>query len=316
MRKGVSLIEVLIACIVLAVVVVGFILAVLSVQRAAEEARAEAIVAAFCNYRFAELETRGVSYIYQTYGEPKEEQVTDGFGHTLLSDTVTVRVVGDDTNDDGKPDKYYGSSDLVCVQIVYRGKVMGERVFGDTDPYLADQPAPPDIFYADFSAKPTGGLPPLTVQFQDLSSSTTSTIVSWSWEFGDGGTSDERNPSHTYSSDGKYTVTLTVTDNTGRTRTCTKTNYIVVGGIKAQFAANPTYGDCPLSVTFTDNSLGAITNWRWDFGDGTILEMDNSDYQQNVTHTYNTPGKYIVTLTVQQIKGGEVKDEDLSLIHI
>ncbi|RKY13797.1 MAG: hypothetical protein DRP82_04935, partial [Planctomycetota bacterium] len=310
MRKGLSLIEVLIACVVLAIVVVGFILAVLSVQRAAEEARIQAIVAAFCNYKFADLETRGVSYIYQTYGEPKQEPVTDGFGHTLLPDTVTVRVVGDDTNGDGKPDKYYGSSDLVCVQIVYRGKVMGERVFGDTDPYIADDATPPDIFYADFTADPTSGLPPLTVQFKDLSSSTTSTIVSWSWDFGDGGTSDERNPSHTYSSEGKYTVTLTVMDNSGRTRTCTKTDYIVVGGVKAQFTATPTYGDCPLTVTFTDNSVGVITNWRWDFGDGTVLEMDSSNYQPSVTHVYNTPGEYTVTLRVQQIEDGKVKDED------
>jgi len=310
MRKGLSLLEVLIACVVLAIVVAGFILAVLSVQRAAEEARIEAIVAAFCNYKFADLETRGVSYIYQTYGEPKQEQITDGFGHTLLPDTVTVRVVGDDTNGDGKPDKYYGSSDLVCVQIVYRGKVMGERVFGDTDPYIADEATPPDIFYADFTADPTGGLPPLTVQFQDLSSSTTSTIVSWSWDFGDGGTSSERNPSHTYSSDGEYTVTLTVMDSLGRTRTCTKTNYIVVGGIKAQFAATPTYGDCPLTVTFTDNSFGAITNWIWDLGDGTVIEMDSSNYQKNVSHTYSTPGEYTVTLRVQQIEDGKVKDED------
>gem|GEM_PF-4983832 len=309
MRKGTSLIEVLIACIVLAIVVAGFILAMLSMQTAAEEARAQAIVAAFCNYRFAEIETHDVSYIYQTYGEPQQEQITDGQGHTLLSDTVTVKVVGDDTNGDGKPDKYYGSSDLVCVQIVYQGKVMGERVFGNTDPHAADQMTPPDIFYADFSADPTGGNPPLTVQFQDLSSSATSTIVSWSWDFGDGGTSTERNPSHTYS-DGTYTVTLTVTDNLGRTRTCTKTDYIVVGGVRAQFSATPTTGNSPLTVTFADSSIGAITNWRWNFGDGTTLEMDTSNYQQNVSHTYNIPGTYTVTLRVQQIENGEVKDED------
>jgi len=309
MRKGTSLIEVLIACIVLAIVVAGFILAMLSMQTAAEEARAQAIVAAFCNYRFAEIETHDVSYIYQTYGEPQQEQITDGQGHTLLSDTVTVKVVGDDTDGDGKPDKYYGSSDLACVQIVYQGKVMGERVFGNTDPHAADQMTPPDIFYADFSADPTGGNAPLTVQFQDLSSSATSTIVSWSWDFGDGGTSTERNPSHTYS-DGTYTVTLTVTDNLGRTRTCTKTDYIVVGGVKAQFSATPTTGNCPLTVTFADSSIGAITNWRWNFGDGTTLEMDTSNYQQNVSHTYNTPGTYTVTLRVQQIEDGEVKDED------
>ena len=61
---------------------------------------------------------------------------------------------------------------------------------------------------AGFSATPTLGTPPLDVQFIDES---TGEITQWAWTFGDGGTSTERSPSHTYSAAGEYTVSLTVT---------------------------------------------------------------------------------------------------------
>ncbi len=67
---------------------------------------------------------------------------------------------------------------------------------------------PPD---ASFDGKPATGAPPLKVQFTDTSKPGTSPIVSWLWEFGDGTTSTERNPSHTYYESGSYTVSLTVT---------------------------------------------------------------------------------------------------------
>ena len=68
---------------------------------------------------------------------------------------------------------------------------------------------------ADFSATPAGGTAPLLVQFTDDSVAGTNPIVSWYWEFGDGDTSTEQNPSHTYTSVGTYSVTLTVTDEHG-----------------------------------------------------------------------------------------------------
>ncbi|MDH4334612.1 MAG: PKD domain-containing protein [Chloroflexota bacterium] len=65
---------------------------------------------------------------------------------------------------------------------------------------------------ANFSATPTSGVAPLSVQFTDTSSGAP---TSWSWTFGDGGTSTLQNPSHTYSAAGSYTVTLTATNGVG-----------------------------------------------------------------------------------------------------
>ena len=77
---------------------------------------------------------------------------------------------------------------------------------------------------AGFSATPLSGNKPLQVAFTD---SSTGDITGWSWDFGDGSTSTEQNPSHTYSKPGRYTVSLTVTGLLG-TNVYTKTDYIDV----------------------------------------------------------------------------------------
>lgn len=86
---------------------------------------------------------------------------------------------------------------------------------------VTDTPAPP---VADFSGTPTSGDAPLLVDFTDLSSGT---VTSWSWTFGDGGSSTAQHPSHTYTSAGTYTVSLTATGPGGSDGE-TKTNYITV----------------------------------------------------------------------------------------
>jgi PGF-pre-PGF domain-containing protein len=64
---------------------------------------------------------------------------------------------------------------------------------------------------ADFTANPTSGYPPLTVQFTDLSQN----VESRSWDFGDGINSTEQNPSHIYSSEGTYNINLVVSNLNG-----------------------------------------------------------------------------------------------------
>lgn len=77
---------------------------------------------------------------------------------------------------------------------------------------------------ANFSAKPTSGKTPLTVDFSDKS---TGIATKWKWNFGDGTISREKNPKHQYLQEGNYKITLTVS-NTAGSSTVTKTNYIKV----------------------------------------------------------------------------------------
>ncbi len=78
---------------------------------------------------------------------------------------------------------------------------------------------------AAFSGTPTSGVAPLTVQFTNQS---TGTITSYVWDFGDGGTSSQASPMHTYNATGAYTVKLTVITGTGGSDDEIKTDYIVV----------------------------------------------------------------------------------------
>lgn len=82
----------------------------------------------------------------------------------------------------------------------------------------------PTALVADFTANITSGQAPLAVAFTDTS---TGGPTSWSWDFGDGSTSTEQNPVHTYTNEGLYTVTLTV-ENAHENDTVKKTAYIIV----------------------------------------------------------------------------------------
>jgi len=159
-----------------------------------------------------------------------------------------------------------------------------------------------NIPIAEFSANITSGTAPLAVVFTDQS---TNSPTSWQWDFGDESTSTQQNPSHTYNTDGSYTVTLTATNGNG-SNVKTKPNYIVVtegGGDTpiADFTADITSGEAPLIVNFTDQSENDPTTWQWDFGNG------STSTQQNPSYTYNTAGTYTVTLTATNGNGSNVK---------
>jgi PKD repeat protein len=156
---------------------------------------------------------------------------------------------------------------------------------------------------AKFSADPTKGQVPLTVQFNDNSEGE---ISAWLWDFGDGASDTAQNPAHTYTAAGEYTVSLTVTG-PGGSDSKTKDRLITVTAPlapKAKFSADPTQGQAPLTVQFNDNSKGEITAWLWDFGDGA------ADTAQNPVHTYAAAGDYTVSLTVSGPGGSDTKTKN------
>ncbi|MDD3915450.1 MAG: PKD domain-containing protein, partial [Bacteroidales bacterium] len=169
----------------------------------------------------------------------------------------------------------------------------------------SDPPAPP---VASFSANVTSGSPPLTVLFTDTSSGSPDT---WAWDFGDGATSTEQNPVHTYTEPGTYTVTLTATNAIG-TNSTTEADCITLNAKVADFTANTTGGLPPLAIQFTDTSGGNPTGWAWDFGDG------NTSTEQNPVHIYTRVGTYPVTLTVTGPFGSDtvVKTEPIDKIRV
>jgi PKD repeat protein len=140
---------------------------------------------------------------------------------------------------------------------------------------------------ASFRADPVSGFLPLQVNFTDSSQGQ---IVAWAWTFGDGGSSTAQNPSHTFTTEGTFNVTLIITDSTQKTSSYSQTITVSLG--QASFTASPMGGIAPLLVKFTDTSGGVITSWAWTFGDG------GSSTEQNPTHTFTTDGAFNVTLSV------------------
>ena len=141
----------------------------------------------------------------------------------------------------------------------------------------------------DFTASPTSGNIPFIVKFTDL---TKGQVTKWQWDFGDGISSNEKNPVHSYRNPGVYNVILTVTNDYG-IADVTKTKYITaIGGLQSKFLADPNSGKAPLAVKFTDLSYGTPTSWKWDFGDGAVST------EQNPNHMFTTGGAFDVQLTV------------------
>lgn len=212
-------------------------------------------------------------------GEFEECVTTAKVTHAYADDgtyTVTLRV----TDDEGGTDTAQGQA-----QIINR----------PPRPALSFEPK-----------EPTDADP---IQFTDASSDSDGQVAKWFWDFGDGSSSTEQNPTHQYQVDGEYELKLTVWDDDGDEGSISQT--IIVGNAppvcEFSFApARPTVADV---VQFTDLShdpspTGNIANWGWDFGDGTTCPSDcGSGDTQNPTHRYIAPGTYAVTLWVADNKG-------------
>jgi PKD repeat protein len=140
---------------------------------------------------------------------------------------------------------------------------------------------------ADFSTLKSSVQTGSAIQFSDNSSGD---ITSYSWDFGDGQTAKEQNPSHRYTGTGSFTVSLHVSNQVSND---TKTMQVkIVAPVKADFSVSTITYQTGTAIQFADKSSGDIISYSWDFGDGSISA------EKNPKHAYNTRGSYAVTLTV------------------
>jgi PKD repeat protein len=149
----------------------------------------------------------------------------------------------------------------------------------------------------------------LTCSFGDQSSDPDGQVSSWSWDFGDGQTSSDRSPSHTYASGGTYSVALTVTDNQGATGTRTEQVTVSAPNQPPTAAFNPpsciTGQPCQFADASTDSD-GTVIQWEWDFDDSGAQSSE-----QNPTHTYSASGTYDVRLRVRDDDGAQSQEIQL-----
>jgi PKD repeat protein len=157
-----------------------------------------------------------------------------------------------------------------------------------------------------FRAYPVVGAPPLKVTFANFSGGPP---IRYLWEFGDGSSSTDEVPVHTYTAEGNYSVKLNIMTSLGEQAVTTKNNYISVDKdeTEAFFYSSALVGvsqetatlnsTTATEFTFVDQTDGDITERHWVFDDA----MQESVYDPNkhaVKHTYASPGTYDVNIII------------------
>jgi gliding motility-associated-like protein len=133
-----------------------------------------------------------------------------------------------------------------------------------------------------------------TVQFTDLSD-TVGAVTSWQWSFGDGGTSNQENPSHFYANPGLYSVSLIVTVQSNCSNTITIPNIVKVVASPSISITGASTQCAPATFTFQGVNLTPANipiTWNWNFGNGNIDSVQNPAAQ-----IYPIPGIDTVKLT-------------------
>lgn len=156
----------------------------------------------------------------------------------------------------------------------------------------------PDFFFVTATATPDTGPAPLTVAF-------TSNLLggkkpfTYAWDFGDGQTSGEANPTHAYGRRGSYKVSLTVTDSRGWSAGATTSVFVAMAAIGVSTAATPTEGFAPLGVFYSASASGGTPpfTFSWRFSDGSTATGATASV------TYTAPGTYTAGLTVSDSAG-------------
>jgi beta propeller repeat protein len=230
----------------------------------------------------------------------QESPAIDGTRVAWVDTASSGIYLGLDMADTGSPREVIGTGGVNDLPRISSDRVVWQKYSGGHyDIYLYTINSPQPCPAAGFSANITSGAAPLTVQFTDTSGDPG--ITRRSWEFGDGTTSSEESPVHTYTADGSYPVALTVGSAVGRDYH-TEPAYIRVSLIPiASFTANQTTGIAPFPVRFTDTSSGNPSNRSWNFGDG---ETSN---ETNPVHEYDAPGTYTVSLAATNANGTGAK---------
>ena len=146
------------------------------------------------------------------------------------------------------------------------------------------------------------GEAPLSVSFVGSNSTDDTGVVSYAWDFGDGGTSTDADPTHVFNTVGVYDVDLTVTDAEGLADTISVTITVAEGNMPpvAVASSDITTGEAPLTVSFTGSTSTddtGVVSYAWDFGDGGTATDANTIY------VFNTEGTYEVSLTVTDAEG-------------
>ncbi len=148
----------------------------------------------------------------------------------------------------------------------------------------------------------------LEVSFKSTSSDEDGDSLTYAWNFGDGSSSTEKDPTHSYAKTGSYTVKLTVSDGKASTSSNKKVDIVAADNNLPEVDFDFTSKDLVLSykANASDADGDALT-YDWDFGDGSVSDSESG------SHAYKEKGTYEVTLTVSDGKATAKKSKSVSV---
>ncbi|MBP7497582.1 MAG: PKD domain-containing protein [Bacteroidales bacterium] len=201
---------------------------------------------------------------------------------------------GDNTSDTGSnPSHKYSQTGIYNVCLTVYNEILGCKDYTCQQLFVNNEQQGCFAYFNMFMETDPNNLN--TCFFSDASKGN---IKYWYWDFGDGNTSNEQNPTYTYIKEGEYNVCLSVSS-LDSSDWCSNTycQTIYIGGASKFCRANyynylDTMINTPNYFHFIDISEGNPNQWYWDFGDGTISDKKNPDHQ------YLKDGIYNVCLTI------------------
>lgn len=191
---------------------------------------------------------------------------------------------------DGGTSTLKSPSHIYSVYGVFSVRLIVTTVSGlrDTVIHSVESYAMPHV---SISASPFTGCQPLTVDFTNNSTIDTGSIASWLWDFDDGFTSTQQNPSHTFDILFAHTAKLVATSNKGCKDSTTRDIFVLQNPVCDFTATLISLNDSSPIVNFTNLSSGGNINLFWNFGD------EESSAEYSLIHTYDSCGTYNVILT-------------------
>lgn len=205
--------------------------------------------------------------------------------------------------DDNTQVSGYNATHSFSVSGLHNVLFIATSLYGCADTAIHPVYIKPGITAGLTADKPKGCRIPWTVQFN--SSVLPAGQYAYLWNFGDGNTSTQINPSHIYTTQGLFTVTLTITDTSvanGCSTVVQQPNFIEIRVPVVNFSIVPQAGCRPLPVNTTaqvTNIAEPITQYQWNFGDGFI----QTGTSPNGFHIYNQTGVFNVQLTITTQQG-------------
>jgi len=193
------------------------------------------------------------------------------------------------------PSAVYNISGKYTITLIATDNSGNSDTFVRTD-YITVFESPQALFKKSRSIICTGD----TLSFNDNSIEGDASIISWKWDFGDGGTSTNTNPEYKYTLPGKYDVTLAVADANGCQSTLKSVKYVDIIPLPQIIISSNDKNKCqaPATVNFTGSASGKTPlQYAWDFGDG------GTSTQANPAHQFNNLGKYNISLAVKDANG-------------